>query len=180
MHDVAGPTASQCRRTTEGGSHMSERARHGFSMAMAVAVGLSLTVSSVSAQTPPANKLQLKCQTSVSKALVKFVQRKAKCAQKCLAKARKTSGPYQGCEPPDFTDPKTNACIFDPEKGAEAKARTTISKGCAAECPVCYEFICPDGAQVVAGLEELIDSIGVQFFCLEVAGQTPTKQKAKC
>ena len=159
---------------------MSERSSHEFAMAMALAVGLSLTVSSAPAQTPPANKPQLKCQTSVSKALVKFVQSKAKCAQQCLDKARKTSGPYTGCEPPDFTDPKTNACIFDPQKGAEAKARATISEGCAADCPACYEFICPDGAQLVTGLEELIDTIGVQFFCLEVAGQTPTKQEAKC
>lgn len=159
---------------------MSERSRHEFLVATAVAVGLSLTVSSVPAQTPPANKLQLKCQTSFSKALVKFVQSKAKCAQKCLEKARKTSGPYTGCEPPGFTDPKTNACIFDPQKGVEAKARATISKGCAADCPACYEAICQDVAAVVAAIEDIIDTVGVQFFCLEVAGQTPTKQEAKC
>src|SRR5262245_7288259 len=125
MHDVAGPAASQCRRTNEGGSHMSERSRHEFAMAMAIAVGLTLTVSTVPAQTTQANNAQLKCQTCVSKALVKLVQIKAKCAKTCLEKARKTSGPYTGCEPPDFTDPKTNACSFDPEKGAEAKARAT-------------------------------------------------------
>src|SRR4029450_1708018 len=114
---------------------MSERSRHELAMAMAVALGLSLTVSSVRAQTLPANKLQLKCQTSVSKALVKFGQSKATYAQKCLEKARKTSGPYTGCEPPGFTDPKTNACIFDPDKGAEAKAGATSSKAGAARLP---------------------------------------------
>jgi hypothetical protein len=41
---------------------MSERRRHEFWMAMAVAAGLSLVISSAGAQSPPANKDQLKCQ----------------------------------------------------------------------------------------------------------------------
>jgi hypothetical protein len=54
---------------------------------------------------------------------------KGKCAQKCLTKARKTSGPYTGCKPPDYTDPETHACIFDPVKGVEAKASAKMAQG---------------------------------------------------
>jgi hypothetical protein len=161
---------------------MSERSRHRFWVTMGVAAGLSLTVSSVPAQSPPSNKDQLKCQTGAAKTLSKFVKSKAKCAQKCLDKARKTSGPYTGCEPPDYTDPATNACIFDPQKGAEAKARGKIDKGCAADCPDCYAFgfTCPPSEALVAGFEVNLDIIGVQIFCLEAGGTSPTKEEAKC
>src|SRR5262245_52801344 len=177
---VAGRAACRCRRTREGGSHMSERSRHGVWMAMAVAAGLSLAVSSVRAQSPPANKVQLKCQTGTAKATATFVKSKLKCAQKCLANARKTSGPYTGCVPPDFTDPKTNTCILDPEKGAEAKARAKIDKGCAADCPACYAGFCPDSTPLVDAVEGELDFIGVQIYCREAGGESPTKAEAKC
>jgi len=149
-------------------------------MAMAVATGLSLALSSVRAQSPPANKVQLKCQTGTAKATATFVKSKLKCAQKCLGTARKTSGPYTGCVPPDFTDPKTNTCILDPEKGAEAKARAKIDKGCAADCPACYAFFCPDSTPLVDAVEGELDTIGVQIYCREAAGESPTKAEAKC
>jgi hypothetical protein len=160
---------------------MSVRSRHEVWMAMAVAAGLTLTISSVTAQSPPANKDQLKCQTAVANSLAKFAKSKAKCAQKCLNTARKTSGPYTGCKPPDYTDPETNACIFDPQKGAEAKARAKIGKGCAADCPNCYadQSLC-DGELFVTAVETEIDSIGVQIYCLEAADTSPTKDQAKC
>ena len=150
-------------------------------MAMAVAGGLTLTVTPVPAQSPPANKIQLKCQTGVSKATATFVKSKLKCAQSCLGKARKTSGPYTGCKPPDYTDPKTNACILDSEKGAEAKASAKIDKGCAADCPACYDGIfCPDSTVFVGAVEQELDFIGVQIYCREAADESPTKAEAKC
>jgi len=32
----------------------------------------------------------------------------------------------------------------------------------------------------VASLEEVIDAVGVEIYCLEVAGTSPTKEEAKC
>ena len=133
------------------------------------------------AQSPPANEDQLKCQTGVAKNLPKFVKSKAKCAQKCLNTARKTSGPYTGCLPPDYTDPETHACIFDPQKGAEAKAGAKMGKGCAPDCPNCYADVSAcDGAGFVTLGEGLVDFIGVQIYCLEASATSPTKEEAKC
>jgi len=160
---------------------MSERSRHEFAIALAVALGLSLTVSSVPAQVPPSNKVQLKCQTGATKASITFVSSKLKCAQKCFGKARPTSGPFTGCLPPDYTDPKMNTCILDPGKGAEAKASAKIDKSCAAECPVCNDgVLCPDSAMFVTFLESALDFIGVQIYCREAANESPTKEEAKC
>jgi hypothetical protein len=101
--------------------------------------------------------------------------------QKCLNKARKTSGPYTGCKPPDFTDPETNACIFDPEKGVEAKASTKMAKGCVGDCPNCYVDVSPcDGVILVEAVEQIVDSIGLQVYCREANDMSPTPQEAKC
>jgi hypothetical protein len=149
-----------------------------------VALGLCLASSPVLAQTTPDNKDALKCQTGQSKTVAKFVSKKAKCGMKCLATARKTSGPYTGCQPPGYTDPTTNACIFDPLKGAEAKALAGVAKGCAKDCPDCYAddvpSNCPDGAGFVANAETQVDTFGPLVFCLEAGGLTPTKEQAKC
>jgi hypothetical protein len=137
-----------------------------------------------SAQTTPDNKDALKCQTGQSKATAKFVSSKAKCGMKCLKTARKTSGPYTGCQAPGYTDPATNACIFDSLKGAEAKARASIGKACVNDCPDCYAddtpSNCPDGAGFVAAAEMNVDNFGPLVFCLENGGMTPTKEQAKC
>jgi hypothetical protein len=150
-------------------------------MAMAVAVGLTSMISSAMAQSRPATKDQLKCQTGSAQSLAKFATSKAKCAQKCLNEARKTSGPYTGCKPPDYTDPDTHACIFDAQKGAEEKARARMAKGCTADCPTCYADVslC-DGALLVDAVEQIIDFIGPQVYCLEANDMSPTKQEAKC
>jgi hypothetical protein len=150
-------------------------------MAVAVAAGLSLVISSAAAQSPPANKDQLKCQAGFAKNVTKFAVNKGKCAQKCLTKARKTSGPYTGCKPPDYTDPETHACIFDPVKGVEAKASAKMAKGCVGDCPNCYADIsfC-DGVVLVTGVEMIVDDIGLQVYCREASDMTPTPQEAKC
>src|SRR5262245_42853793 len=121
--------------------------RVSFGTSVIAAAGLcGLLVSTVAAQFPPVtdpNKDEAKCETGTGKALAKFVGKKAKCASKCLNTARKTSGPYGGCFAP-FSDPLTNACIFAPLKGAEAKARASIVKACAVDCPECYTSQAPN------------------------------------
>jgi hypothetical protein len=162
---------------------MTERKTEQSLIAIAAVVGLVLSVASVAwAQVPPSNKDELKCQAGVSKSLSKFSQKKAQCARKCLKQARKSSGPYTGCEPPDYTDPKTNACIFDSKKGAEAKAAAKMGKQCVADCPDCYVNggICADFGPLVAYAEDNFDTIGPRIYCLEAAGTTPTKEEAKC
>jgi hypothetical protein len=153
-------------------------------IAGSVALGLCLMTNPASAQTTPDTKDALKCQSGQSKTTAKFVGAKAKCGMKCLSTARKAGGPYTQCQPPGYTDPATNACIFDPVKGAEAKALSGIGKACANDCPDCYAddtpSNCPNGAGFVQEAENQVDAFGPLVFCLEAGGTTPTKEEAKC
>jgi hypothetical protein len=128
----------------------------------------------------PASKDELKCEAATSKALAKFVKAKGKCVKKCLKTARKTGGPYDDCHAP--YGGKTAACITDPSKGAEAKARKSIGKKCAEACPSCYAAAgnCPDGAAFVAATEEHVDDLNPLVYCLEESGMTPDKAQTKC
>ncbi|MCW5892257.1 MAG: hypothetical protein KIT14_17185 [bacterium] len=136
--------------------------------------------------TPPAatatpdTKDQLKCQTEASKNLGKFVTAKTKCVTKCLVAARKSGGSFADCLPP--YGGATAACILDPAKGAEAKARGKIAKACAKDCPGCYaaDGNCPDGASLLADAAAEIDTVGPLVFCVEAGGGRPSKQEAKC
>src|SRR5262245_58495751 len=92
-----------------------------------MAAGICFAASSALAQPSGVTKDEVKCESGTGKALSKFVGKKSKCASKCLSTARKTSGPYAGCFAP-YADPTTNACITDPVKGVEAKARAAIVK----------------------------------------------------
>jgi hypothetical protein len=89
-------------------------------------------------------KGEAKCQGAVVKSLVKFVGGKTKCYQKCQDAVLKGKIAPGSCDPPSPSDPSANACIFDPVKGAEAKARAAIDKQCEvsvnskAEKPACY------------------------------------------
>src|SRR5262249_48023065 len=96
--------------------------------------------------------------------------------------ARKAGGPFTQCQPPGYTDPATNACIFDATKGAEAKARASIGKGCTKDCPTCYSASgnCPNGAAFVTSNESNVDVVGPLVYCLEAAGTNPSKTEAKC
>jgi hypothetical protein len=151
----------------------------GLTLAAALTAGLSLAAPAV-AQTTPDNKDALKCQTNQAKNSEKFVGSKAKCAMKCLVAARKTSGPYTACQPPGFTDPATNTCISN----AQAKASAAIAKGCANDCPDCYAddspSNCPDGDGFIQNANNQVNAFGPLVFCLEAAGNTPTKEQAKC
>lgn len=128
----------------------------------------------------PGNKDQLKCQVGTSKALAGFVDAKTRCVAGCLVAARKGKGALADCFPPYAGD--TAACIQDPAKGAEAKARTKIAKACVKDCPSCYAASgnCPDGAAFVPALEAVVDATSPQVFCREAAGDAPTKPEAKC
>jgi len=151
------------------------------------AAGALLIAGSALAQFPPVtdpNKDEQKCEKSAGTALTKFVGAKTKCAQKCIAAARKTMGPYGGCFGPGFTDPATNTCIKDPAKGAEVKAAAAIVKACTADCPECYDpSTCTDATStnpLVAMTESQVDPFGNLIFCTEAGGGTPTKAAGKC
>ena len=161
--------------------------RNRYGMAIAAAAGFCLLASTVSAQpiTDP-NALEAKCETAAGKALTKFVGAKAKCGAKCIAAARKTSGPYGGCFSP-YSDPTTNACTFDPVKGAGPKARAAIIKVCGqptSDCPECYADnspnTCTTGDPLVSTAESQTDFFGPLVYCLENGGTTPTLIEGKC
>jgi hypothetical protein len=85
-----------------------------------------------------------KCEDTVLKSLVKFTGAKTKCYQKCQDNMLKGKIAPGSCDPPVPSDPATAACIFDPLKGAEAKATAAINKKCEVsvnaknEKPACY------------------------------------------
>jgi len=153
---------------------------------MAVAAtGLCLLASSVLAQVPGLTKEEAACESNTGKTLSKFTSSKAKCISKCFSTARKTSGPYGGCQTP-YSDPTTFACITDPAKGAEVKARQGIVKKCNVagkdSCPECYNpNDCTLGAPFVAQTETNIDVFPPLVYCLEIGtATTPSKDQAKC
>jgi len=145
---------------------------------IAAIAGVMLAVPAVHAQDP--TKFEVKCESGTGKSLSKFVGAKSKCVTKCLATARKTSGPYVGCFAP-YADPTVAACIQDPVKGAEGKARAAIVKACTADCPECYSpSVCTTGEPFVANTELQLDAFGPLVYCTENGGNTPTKDEAKC
>jgi hypothetical protein len=160
------------------------------SFAAAAAAGLCLAASPVLAQIPGQTKDELKCESTVGKTLSKFVCSKSKCVSKCFVTARKAGGPFTGCfaNPPGspYGDATTNTCITDSVKGAEAKARAGIVKGCMDasgkdKCPECYAVsTCNTGEPNVGNTEVLIDIQGPTVYCEENGGNVPTKEVAKC
>ena len=128
----------------------------------------------------PATRQQLRCQTGTGRILARFARAKTRCVAKCLAMARRAGGPFTDCSPP--YGGATAACIEDPEKGAEAKARAKIARACSKDCPSCYATggNCPEGASFVAEAESRFDTLAPRIFCLEAGGSAPTKQEARC
>src|SRR5262245_3283644 len=104
-----------------------------FGTAAIAATGLCFIATRVPAQFPPItdpNKDEVKCESGTGKTLSKFTSSKAKCVGKCIATQRKAAVPnYGSCLPP-YADATEQACINDPLKGAEAKARAGITKAC--------------------------------------------------
>jgi hypothetical protein len=162
------------------------RTRYGI--AVIAAAGLGLLASTVSAQVTDPNALEAKCEQSTGKALTKFVGAKAKCSAKCIGTQRKVGGPYGGCLPSSgFSDPTTNACLFDPLKGAGPKARAAIVKACGSatsDCPECYTAqdpgLCTSGDPLVSDAESNTNLFGPLVYCKENGGVTPTAVEAKC
>jgi hypothetical protein len=131
-----------------------------------------------------------KCESTTGSTLTKFVGSKTKCVQKCVATARKASGPYTDCFSP--FGGATLTCITDPAKGAEAKAGIAIAKACTAKsdsCPKCFTPTtkCTDNTgsnPFVASTEGTLDVFGPMLYCLESGSggpvTTPDKAQAKC
>ena len=111
------------------------------SLGLALLAGMLCVSTAGAVHDPDVNDLEQKCMAAQSKAGVKFVSCKAKCASKCYAAARKIAGPETDCAPP--YGGTTLACIADPLKGCEAKAISAINKKCVTvsgktDCPECY------------------------------------------
>ena len=96
----------------------------------------------------------------MSKGLVKFIKAKSKCYEKCNDNMLKGKIAPGSCDPPTPSDPATAACIFDPVKGAEAKAAAAIDKVCATvgANPACYGTAFDTGAEWVAVVEMALDA----------------------
>jgi hypothetical protein len=122
-------------------------------------------------------KDEFKCLAGSSKEAAKFVAAKSKCVLKCEASARKGVGvPFTECDPPYAG--ATLACIADPVKGAETKARAGIVKACAKGCPECYSGgdCTAHAGTVVAGLEPQVEALVQAALCEESA----EKRVVKC
>ena len=70
--------------------------------------------------------------------------------------------------------PQPTPASWDPVKGAEAKARTSIVKACTNDCPECYAAsVCSTGEPVVSNTEAQLDPFGGIVWCTEAGGATP-------
>ncbi|MCW5888953.1 MAG: hypothetical protein KIT14_00220 [bacterium] len=150
-----------------------------FALAAALAAGTALVAAPALAQPAGVTKNEVKCESGTGKTLSKLAGALGKCAQKCLATARKTSGPYTECFPP-YTGAMA-ACVNDPVKGATTKAAAGIVKACTADCPECYPAsVCTSGQPFVNNTSGLLGTFGTLVYCMEAAGQSPSKDQAKC
>ena len=113
-----------------------------------------------------ADKAKAKCINSTAKTLVKFVQSKDKCYEKCLTTAYKGSLSSLPCMPP-ATQPDTVACIAK----VEGKATAAINNACfvpPANAPTCYDGspLRPNtGAGWVVLAEASVDAGVPAIFC---------------
>lgn len=107
-----------------------------------------------------------KCEDGLTKALVKFVQSKGKCYQKCNDNMNKGKALPGSCTPP-ATDPATVTCISDPLKGAEAKSNAAIAKACPT-FPACSPIMTPAGWTSLA--ESAVDSTTGTVYCGSPSG----------
>jgi hypothetical protein len=160
-----------------------------FVVIPALNVALATAVAFGNGVQPGLNKALRKCESGNTSALSKFVGAKVTCISKCIANARKDGHAFTGCLAP-FADPKTNGCIIDGSKGAEAKAASAIAKVCSpvGSCPQCYldngESGCADTSPAnrwVQIKEGEVDLLTPYVYCYElVTGLVPPKPLAKC
>ena len=116
-------------------------------------------------------KDEAKCEDGVAKALVKFTGSKQKCYAKCYANFYKGKIPG-GCNPAlGVSDPATAACIGDPVKGAEAKAKAAIVKACTVAVPSCYTGGANGAAtSFVGAVEAKVDQRTPEISCGSASG----------
>ena len=76
-------------------------ARKGLVFMAAAVLGLAAQPAHAQGVQPGLSKTLLKCEDGTGKTLSKFVSSKSKCIDKCIATARKTSGPFGGCFAPE-------------------------------------------------------------------------------
>lgn len=144
----------------------------GASLALAVSLALA---GSASARTAA----EAKAEKAVNGAGAKFTAAKSTCISKCLAAQLKIAANKDDCLSPTYANPAVNTCIFDPAKGAEAKAVAAIVKATLTTCPPCYAGGCSAAAfptTQINNLESQIDPFGGLVAC-EVA---PTAAQFKC
>jgi hypothetical protein len=141
-----------------------------------LAAGALVAVSAMPAAAQ-LTKDEFSCQSKTSGALAKFAGAKQKCITKCEQGARKGTNPFGDCDGPAYGG-ATATCILDAAKGAEAKARAAIVKGCVKDCPECYSGgNCTSQASTQVGTAEAqLDAFAGNIYCETVVD----KAKNKC
>ena len=141
-----------------------------------LAVGALVAVSAMPARAQ-LTKEEFSCESKTSGALAKFAGAKQKCITKCEQGARKGMNPVSDCAGPGYGG-GTATCILDAAKGAEAKARVAIVKGCMKDCPECYSGgNCTTQASTQVGTAETqLDAFAGNIYCETVVD----KAKNKC
>ena len=113
-------------------------------------------------------KAQAKCEDGVANTLAKFARLKTKCYEKCNRNMMNGKIASGSCSPPFPADPATQACIFAPLKGAEARAAAAIDKVCAnvpGATPPCYVPSFDTGVEWANWFEGLVDFTTSQVAC---------------
>lgn len=115
---------------------------------------------------------QFKCETGVSKSLVKLVAARNKCYDKCFDNAFKGKIPSASACVPPASDPATTACLSDPVKGTEVKAAAAIDKICALKSanPPCYGTSFDTGAEWVNLTSTAVDGNVGNTYCGSASG----------
>jgi hypothetical protein len=107
------------------------------------------------------------CEQGLVTAMSKFIGCKFKCYDKCHRATHRGTIAGGACNPPSPADWRTQACLFDPIKGCEAKAIAALDEACfapPADKPECLEFT-PSG--FVGLLESWQDGNIPQVYCVD-------------
>jgi hypothetical protein len=124
----------------------------------------------LSAATP--TQAEATCEDGVAKAFAKLWGAKTKCYAKCIHNMDTGKIALGSCTPGAVTDAATQACLFDPLKGAEAKAAAAIDQVCASVSanPVCYVNVDTGAKWVQTYLESTVDEITQAVQCGSPSG----------
>ena len=126
-----------------------------------LALLLILTSTAAASHTPSLTRAEESCQRTLGPATDHFGAAIAACVVRCDAKVARGKGSAADCVAP-YGD-ATRACIAK----ANAAARRSIARGCARDCPECYEggdcATYGDGAVTVTG--QVVDGLVAQVLC---------------